>query len=76
MANRDNKVAESVAGKYYVDQDCTACGLCEGSAPGNFKMTDEGTFAYAYKQPQGDAEESACKAATEDFPSEAIGTYG
>ena len=74
MANVDNKVARNVDGPYYVDEQCIACGVCEGEAPENFKMGDE--YAYVYKQPENDEEKEACENALEACPVDAIGNDG
>jgi ferredoxin len=76
MANKDAKVKENVAGKYYVDDQCIACGVCEGTAPENFKMNDDGSHAYVYKQPANETEEKACEEAKNSCPTGAIGDDG
>ena len=43
MAVKENKVAENVRGKFYVDDQCIACGLCREIAPeffGNIEASD------------------------------------
>ena len=50
MANKTDKVNGNVEGKYYVDTSCIGCGMCEGTAPDNFKMN--GDMAIVYKQPE------------------------
>ncbi len=76
MADKNSKGPDNVAGKWYVDDQCTACGVCEGSAPENFKMSDDGAYAYVCKQPGNEEEEAACKEAMEACPAEAIGDDG
>jgi len=76
MANKGNKVAENVPGKFYVDDQCIACGVCEGSAPENFKMNDDGSHAYVYKQPANDGETAASKDAMSSCPTNSIGDDG
>ncbi|MFH1760408.1 MAG: ferredoxin [bacterium] len=76
MANKDAKVKENVAGKYYCDDSCSACAVCSDEAPNNFKMTDDESYAYVYKQPENDEEEAACRDAMESCPEEAIGDDG
>ncbi len=76
MADKENKVSENVAGKYYVDEEeCTACGLCADTAPENIKMNDD-DCAYVFKQPENEEEENACEEAKDDCPTEAIGDDG
>ncbi len=76
MANKDAKVKENVPGKYYVDDQCIACGVCEGTAPENFKMNDDGSHAYVYKQPENETEEKACEDAKNSCPATSIGDDG
>ncbi|MBP2030251.1 ferredoxin [Methanohalophilus levihalophilus] len=76
MADKDNKVPENVPGEYYVDDECIACRLCTSDAPDNFKMTDNNSTAYVYKQPENDSEIAACEAALDNCPVEAIGNNG
>ena len=76
MAVKDNKVPENVPGKYYVDDQCTACAVCDGTAPENFITNDDGSHSYVKKQPENDEEEAACKEAMEACPAEAIGDDG
>jgi ferredoxin len=75
MANKAGKVSENVAGKYYVDDQCIACGVCEGAAPDNFKMNDDGSHAYCCAQPTA-AQEAACQDAMGSCPTNAIGDDG
>ncbi len=76
MANKNAKVSENVPGKYYVDDQCIACGVCEGTAPENFKMNADGTHAYVAKQPENDVEEGQVKDAMSSCPSNSIGDDG
>lgn len=76
MANKNAKVSENAAGKYYVDDQCIACGVCEGTAPENFKMNSDGAHAYVYKQPENDVEENQVKDAMSSCPSNSIGDDG
>ncbi|MDD3245738.1 MAG: ferredoxin [Methanosarcina sp.] len=76
MADKTDKVAENVPGPYYVDYDCIACNLCVDTSPENFKMTEDDSNAYVYKQPDTDEEKEACKEALADCPVEAIGNDG
>jgi ferredoxin len=75
MADKNDKVPENVAGKYYVDTECTMCETCIETAPENFdNYNDE--YAYVKKQPESDEEEEACQEAMEACPVEAIGDDG
>ena len=75
MADKTKKIAENVPGAFYVDEECTGCGLCESEAPQNFKMNDEG-LAFVNKQPANDEEKGQCESALAGCPVEAIGNDG
>lgn len=76
MADKNNKVPENVPGPYYVDEECIACEVCVDISPSNFKMTDDGTHAYVYKQPENDEEGAASDEAIPSCPVDAIGNDG
>lgn len=76
MANKNAKTSQNVPGKFYVDDQCTACGLCENLAPDHFKLSEDGAYAYVCKQPVTDPEIDTCKEAQESCPVEAIGNDG
>ncbi len=75
MADSSAKQPDNVAGKYYVDSNCSACQVCVSVAPDNFKMNDGEDHAYCYKQPEG-GEIDACEDALKGCPEEAIGNDG
>ena len=76
MANKNEKVHGNVTGTYYVDNSCISCGMCEETAPKNFKVDDNGDFALVFKQPQNEEEQHACEEAKNTCPTEAIGDDG
>ena len=76
MAQVELRLAENVAGDFYVDSTCIDCDLCRETAPANFKRNDDGGHSYVYKQPESDAETALCKEAMEGCPVEAIGSDG
>ena len=51
MAVKENKVAENVRGKFYVDDQCIACGLCREIAPEFFGELSESSNSFVKKQP-------------------------
>lgn len=53
IAENTSRFPGNTSGSYYVDEECIACQLCVDTAPSNFKMSDDGTHAYVYKQPEG-----------------------
>ena len=75
MADKSEKYPDNIGGKYYVDKTCIACDACCTTAPGNFKMTDDG-HAVLSKQPLTPEEEDLCRQSMEGCPVEAIGNDG
>ena len=76
MANKEDRVADNLVGKIYVDKQCIDCNLCRDTAPNNFKQNEEGGYSYVYKQPETDEEAAQCQEAVEACPVEAIGNDG
>ena len=76
MADTTQKARENLPGRWYVDATCIDCDLCRETAPANFIRQDKEGYSYVVKQPEGPAEESACLAAMEECPVEAIGNDG
>jgi ferredoxin len=75
MASVADKVAESVAGKFYVDSQCIDCDLCRQTAPENFDRSDNG-YSFVKKQAESPEEEQQCEQALSECPVEAIGNDG
>ena len=75
MASKENRVAENVPGRYYVDDQCIGCDMCHTLAPDFFEMTDRGN-SYIKKQPQSPSEIDLCEEALESCPVQAIGNDG
>lgn len=75
MADKNNKVDGSIAGKFYVDSQCIDCNLCIDTAAQNFKHHDSG-YAVVCKQPAGADEEAQCMDSKNSCPVEAIGDDG
>lgn len=76
MADVKNKVAENVEGAYYVDDQCISCQRCIDEAPNNFKMNENGSNSFVFKQPENDVETKNCEEAMDACPAEAIGNDG
>jgi len=76
MADIEDKFPENVPGKYYVDDSCSACGVCSDTAPENFKLDDDEEHAFVYKQPENADEEALCQESMEGCPEESIGDDG
>jgi len=73
MADLDQKVAENIPGRYFVDATCIDCDLCRELAGGNFVRQDDEGYSYVRTQPSNDDEEAACRSAMDECPVEAIG---
>ena len=76
MAEKEEKWAENVEGKFYVDEQCIDCVLCRETAPDNFTREEDGGYSFVYKQPENDDELKLCMEALEGCPVEAIGDDG
>jgi len=76
MATFENRYADNVPGKFYVDDQCIDCDLCRETAPDNFTRNEDGGYSFVFKQPVSPDEEALCKEAMEGCPVEAIGQDG
>lgn len=76
MASKDEKNADNVIGKWYVDAQCIDCDLCRTTAPNNFKQNPDEGYSFVYKQPDNEEELKLCQEALEECPVEAIGSDG
>lgn len=57
--------------KYYVNENCIGCGLCNGICPEVFTMTDKGTAEVAMQEIPAELEVSA-QEAMDSCPAQAI----
>ena len=76
MANKDDRYAENVPGKFYVDTQCIDCDVCRVTAPANFTREEDKGFSYVMKQGETPEEEAQCQEAMDSCPVEAIGEDG
>ena len=76
MADPQDKVADNVAGRYYVDSQCIDCDVCRVTAPANFQREETRGYSYIFRQPGGAEEEAQCQEAMDSCPVEAIGDDG
>jgi ferredoxin len=76
MADKDDRVAENMPGKFYVDFNCIDCDACRETAPDSFRRSDEKGYSYVWRQPVTEEEEQLCRDALEGCPVEAIGDDG
>lgn len=59
------KYAENAAGKYYVTDQCNACGLCKSVADTLFDFNNEGTYYFVARQPSNAEEQTMMDEAIE-----------
>ena len=76
MADLDDKIADNVAGKWYVDSNCIDCDVCRTTAPNNFEANEDEGYSFVNKQPENDEETEQMEEAMESCPTEAIGDDG
>ena len=76
MADPKDKVADNVAGRYYVDSQCIDCDVCRVTAPANFQREETRGYSYVFRQPEGADQEAQCQEAMDSCPVEAIGDDG
>jgi ferredoxin len=76
MADLDDKLADNVPGKWYVDSNCIDCDVCRTTAPNNFEANEDEGYSFVSKQPENDEETELMEEAMESCPTEAIGDDG
>jgi len=76
MADLDDKLADNVAGKWYVDSNCIDCDVCRTTAPNNFEANEDEGYSFVSKQPENDEETEQMEESMESCPTEAIGDDG
>ncbi len=76
MADKSDKWAENVSGKFFVDEQCIDCDLCRETAPDFFTRNDDGGYSYVFNQPETGDQIAECMEALEGCPVEAIGENG
>jgi ferredoxin len=76
MSNKLRRNILGLPGPWYVDSECISCGICAGEAPANFKLADDGSAAFVFKQPSSPEEMKRSESAMEACPVQAIGNDG
>ena len=76
MADRENKLPENAAGRFYVDDQCIDCDACRETAPDFCTRNDDRGYSYVHTQPTSDEDADLCREALEGCPVEAIGEDG
>jgi len=73
MARPEARLAENVAGEFYVDQTCIDCATCRVVAPEVFARS-QGQLSYVHRQPQDGAQARRALMALVACPTASIGT--
>ena len=76
MADKNDKWADNVKGKFYVDEQCIDCDLCRETAPSYFTRNEDEGYSYVFKQPESQEAIEQCIEALEGCPVDAIGQDG
>ena len=76
MAQLDQRYEDNVAGRFYVDEACIICGLCNEVAPDHFRESENGGYNIVYSQPTNSAEIELVMEALDQCPVESIGDGG
>ncbi len=66
----------NVPGKYFVDEECTDCSLCQDLQPLVFKRDNEYGYSYVYRQPVTPEENALSRQLVVECPMDAIGETG
>jgi glyoxylase-like metal-dependent hydrolase (beta-lactamase superfamily II)/ferredoxin len=72
MASLSKRLAENVAGDFYVDESCIDCDACRQIAPATFR--DHGDQSSVYRQPETEDETRRALMALVACPTTSIGT--
>ena len=75
MADKNQRLPQSVAGKYYVDASCIDCDMCRSIAPDIFRRDDEIGQSVVYRQPVTPDEIKRAEEAMQ-CPTDSIGNNG
>ncbi|MBX3342656.1 MAG: ferredoxin [Nitrospira sp.] len=76
MASFTHRYPLNVAGKYYIDMNCTDCDLCRETAPSNITRDDRTGVSYIFRQPQTADEVAAVEDGVVGCPTNALGNDG
>jgi glyoxylase-like metal-dependent hydrolase (beta-lactamase superfamily II)/ferredoxin len=74
MARASDRIAENVAGDFFVDSSCIDCDLCRQLAPATFSRTQRRAQSFVHRQPNGEAETQRALMALVACPTSSIGT--
>ena len=70
------RYSDNAPGRWYVNEECIHCDLCEEHAPAHFRTSEQGDHHIVYRQPQTADEEAAAEEAMDGCPVEALQNDG
>jgi ferredoxin len=76
MARFSHRYPLNIAGRFYIDDQCTDCDLCRQWAPNNIRRDDRLGHSYVFKQPETPEELASCLEGVAFCPTEAVGKDG
>jgi ferredoxin len=76
MANKNERLPQNIAGRYYVDSTCIDCDMCRCNAPDFFRRDDEISLSVVYRQPLTAEERAVAEEAVRGCPTDSIGNDG
>jgi ferredoxin len=76
MAEKNDRLAENVPGRYYVDATCIDCDLCRSTAPDSFRRDEDIGMSIVFRQPVTPEERALAEEAKQGCPTDSIGNDG
>ena len=76
MATREDRYRDNVPGRFYVDESCIFCNMCDDIAPNVFRASDDGDHNHVYQQPNNEDDLALAEEALESCPTNSIGNDG
>jgi ferredoxin len=76
MAEQNDRLAQNVPGRYYVDSTCIDCDMCRSTAPDFFRRDEEIGMSIVSRQPVTPEERALAEEAKQGCPSDSIGNDG
>jgi ferredoxin len=68
MIATGERLRRNAWGRYYVTDECNACGLCESYARANFTTSPDSEYYFVVQQPADEDEAQAIRDALENCP--------
>ena len=76
MAEQNDRLAQNVPGRYYVDSTCIDCDICRNTTPDFFRRDEEIGMSIVYRQPVTPEERALAEDAKQGCPTDSIGNDG